>query len=89
MSERLFDRETLLDISVNVIPLGIILFFVVVYTVVGDYPSAPIVTLVQLSIMGLTGIGLLILTYYSGKAIAGAEAGEDHEAEVGLEPDAE
>lgn len=89
MSERLFDRETLLDISVNLIPLGIILFFIVTYTVVGDYPSAPIITVVQMSIMGLTAIGLLVLTYYSGKAIAGAEAGEDHEAQVGLEPDAE
>ena len=85
MSERLFDRETLLDISVNVIPLGIILFFVVTYLVVGDYPSDPLITVVQLSIMGLTGIGLLILTYYSGKAIAGAEAGEEAEALVEAE----
>lgn len=88
MSERLFDRETLLDISVNVIPLGIIAFFVATYLLVGDYPSDPVVTAVQLSIMGLTAIGLLVLTYYSGKAIAGDEAGEDH-AEVALDPDAE
>lgn len=73
MSERLFDRETLLDISVNIIPFGIILFFVVTYLVIGDYPDAPLVRLVQMSIMGLTGIGLLILTYFSGKAIASAE----------------
>ena len=85
MSERLFDRETLLDISVNVIPLGIILFFIGTYAFVGDYPSDPLVSAVQMSIMGLTGIGLLILTYYSGKAIAGAEAGEETEALVEAE----
>ena len=73
MSERTFDRETLLDVSVNVVPLGIILFFVVTYVVVGDYPSDPLVLVVQMSIMGLTAVGLLVLTYYSGKAIAGAE----------------
>jgi hypothetical protein len=85
MSDRLFDRETLLDISVNVIPLGIILFFVVTYAFVGDYPSDPVVSLVQMSIMGLTAIGLLVLTYYSGRAIASAEAGEETEALVGTE----
>ena len=88
MSERIFDRETLLDVSVNVVPLGIILFFVVTYLVVGDYPSDPLVLVVQLSIMGLTGIGLLVLTYYSGKAIAGAER-EESEALVDADADAE
>jgi len=77
MSERIFDRETLLDISVNIIPLGIILFFIVAYTVVGDYPSAPLVTVVQMSIMVLTGLGLVILTYYSGRAISTAERGAE------------
>ena len=62
MSDRLFDRETLLDISVNVIPLGITLFFVVA----GDYHSSPLVSLVQLSIMGLTAVGLLILDVLLG-----------------------
>ena len=82
MSERVFDRETLLDISVNVVPLGIILFFVVTYAFVGDYPSDPLVFVVQMSIMALTGIGLVVLTYYSGRAIASAEAGEEAESIV-------
>ncbi|WP_370518672.1 DUF6684 family protein [Natronomonas sp. CBA1123] len=33
MSNRTFDRETLLDLSVNVIPLAILAFFVIVYGV--------------------------------------------------------
>lgn len=82
MSERVFDRETLLDISVNLIPLGIILFFVVLYAVVGDYPSDPLVFVVQMSIMGLTALGLVVLTYYSGLAIERAEADEEAEALV-------
>jgi hypothetical protein len=73
MSDRLFDRETLLDVSVNVIPLGILLFFVVTYALVGDYPADTLVFTVQMSIIGLTGLGLLVLTCYSGKAIASAE----------------
>lgn len=89
MSERLFDRETLLDISVNVIPLGIIAFFVATYLLIGDYPSDPVVTAVQMGIMGLTAIGLVVLTYYSGKAIASAEEGEERAGDVAVEPDAE
>lgn len=73
MSDRIFDRETLLDVSVNVIPFGILLFFVVTYVLLGDYPAAPLVVVLQLSIIVLTGIGLLVVTYYSGKAIASAE----------------
>jgi hypothetical protein len=88
MSERIFDRETLLDVSVNVVPLGIILFFVVTYVVGGDYPSDPLVLAVQLSIMGLTGFSLLVLTYFSGKAIAGAERRGD-EADALVDADGE
>jgi hypothetical protein len=73
MSERLFDRETLLDLTVNVIPLGILVFFVAAYAVIGSFPDDPVVVLVQMSIILLTAGGLAVLTYYSGKAISGAE----------------
>ena len=73
MSERTFDRETILDLSVNVIPLGMLAFFIVVYAVVGSFPDDPIVLVIQMSIILLTAGGLVMLTYYSGKAIAGAE----------------
>ncbi|QLD85158.1 hypothetical protein HWV23_05285 [Natronomonas halophila] len=78
MSERTFDRETLLDLFVNAIPLGILLFFVVLYAVVAPFPENSVVLVVQLSIISLTALGLAILTYYSGKAISTAEkeAGE-------------
>ena len=95
MSERTFDRETLLDLSVNVIPLGILVFFVAVYAVVGSFPDDPVVLVIQMSIILLTAGGLTVLTYYSGKAISGAEeemdeyvpAGYSHEdAEAGSIP---
>jgi hypothetical protein len=73
MSNRTFDRETLLDLSVNVIPLAILTFFVIVYGVVGNYPDDPVILLVQMSIIIVTGIALTLLTYFSGKAIAGSE----------------
>lgn len=73
MSERTFDRETLLDLSVNIIPLGVLLFFVVLFAVVAPFPGDSVAITVQMAIIIVTGIALAILTYYSGKAIAGAE----------------
>lgn len=87
MERDVFDRETLLDLSVNVIPLGIILFFVVLFVVVAPWGYSPVDTAVQMSLLIAPFAGLAILTYYSGRAIArdegkleeesaGAEAGE-------------
>jgi hypothetical protein len=73
MSERTFDRDTLLDLTVNVIPLGIIVFFVVVYAVISPFPADSVVFVIQMAIMVLTGLGLALLTYVSGKAISTSE----------------
>lgn len=78
MSKRVFDRETMLDLSVNLIPLGILLFFVALFAVVAPFPADSVIIAIQMSIIVLTGVGLAILTYYSGLAIAGAE-GESEE----------
>lgn len=95
MSDRTFDHETLLDLSVNVIPLGIIAFFFVLYAVVVPFPNDALIITVQMSILLLTGIGLAILTYFSGKAIADAETDEQippgyspRDAEVAPSPEA-
>jgi hypothetical protein len=96
MSNRTFDRETLLDLSVNVIPLAILTFFVIVYGLVGNYPDDPVILLVQMSIIIVTGIALTLLTYFSGKAIAGSETEDEippgysaEDAEVAPTPEAE
>lgn len=68
-----FDRETLLDLVVNAIPLGIMLFFIAVFVLVNPFGSDPVGTAIQLSIVGVTFLALLVLTYVSGKAISESE----------------
>jgi hypothetical protein len=90
MSERTFDRETLLDLTVNAIPLAILLFFIVLYAAVAPFPTDSLVLVVQLAIIGLTGVALALLTYYAGKAISSAEKGMDEMTPAGYsEEDAE
>ncbi|CAI49318.1 uncharacterized protein NP_2454A [Natronomonas pharaonis DSM 2160] len=73
MSNSVFDRETMLDLSVNVIPLAVLLFFIAAFAVIAPFPGNAVVVVVQMSIIVLTGFGLAVLTYYSGKAVAGDE----------------
>lgn len=73
MSERTFDRETLLDLTVNVIPLGIILFFVVLFLVVRPWEQNLFLTAVSMALLVVPFVALAVLTYFSGRAIAGAE----------------
>lgn len=90
MSSRIFDRDTLLDLTVNVIPLGILAFFIVVFLVYAPGPFAfdSVFTTVQLAIVITTFVLLAVLTYYAGKAIAGAEKELGVHAETAtIEPD--
>lgn len=74
MSPRTFDRETLLDLTVNAVPLGIMVFFILAFAVFNPFGWDPIVSTLQFAIMGLTTLLLAMLTYYAGKAISEAEA---------------
>jgi hypothetical protein len=81
MSARLFDRDTLLDLTVNIVPLAILGFFFVVFVALNPWGGG--VTLervLQFVLVGWMLVGLTILTYYAAKAI---ETGDDdeHEAE--------
>ena len=77
MSDRIFDRETLLDLTVNGIPLAILLFFVVLFAVMTPFPSNSVVLAIQMAIVIITGFVLAVLTYYSGRAISKAEKEND------------
>ena len=77
-----FERETLLDLTVNVIPLGIILFFVVGFGVVPAFGVDPVMTSVQYSLLVMPLLGLAVLTYYAGKAIERAEARHEESVET-------
>jgi hypothetical protein len=73
MANRIFDKETLLDLTVNVIPLFIILFFVVVFALVNPWGFDPLGSGLQYALLIAPFVALAVLTYLSGKAIAGAE----------------
>lgn len=75
-----FEKDTLLDLTVNVIPLGIILFFIGAFALVNPFGLDPVFSGLQFALM-VSMFGLLaVLTYYAGKAIEGAEHAADQSA---------
>lgn len=74
MSSRTFDRETLLDLVVNAIPLAMIAFFVALFAAFNPFGTNLANQAIQFSIVIITFGALFILTYYSGRAISNAEA---------------
>ncbi len=87
MEKELFDRDTLLDLTVNFIPLGILLLFIVIYLVFNPFGFGGLVSVIQFSIIGIMFIALSVLTYYSGAAVSRAE--NQAEADAALEEDGE
>jgi membrane protein implicated in regulation of membrane protease activity len=73
-----FEKETLLDLTVNVIPLGILLFFIGAFAVVNPFGFDAVFSGLQFSLMVTMFLLLTVLTYYAGKAVEGAE----HETET-------
>jgi cytochrome c oxidase assembly factor CtaG len=74
MSARVFDRETLLDLLVNVIPLAILLFFIGLFLAYDPFGyETSIYTYLQIGIVAVTFVALAYLTYVSGKAISSDE----------------
>ena len=73
MATQIFDRDTLLDLVVNFIPLFIILFFTVGFVVFNPFGFEGLASGIQFGLLVAPFLFLAILTYISGKAIAGAE----------------
>lgn len=73
MATRIFDRETLLDLVVNAVPLFIMGFFIVAFVLFAPFGFDPLASLLQFGIVIAAFVALLVLTYFSAKAIAGAE----------------
>jgi hypothetical protein len=65
MPHPVFNRETLLDISVNLIPLGIILFFTVFLLFFSPWPQNLFVEVIALGLHVVPFVGLAILTWIS------------------------
>jgi len=73
MSPKVFDRDTMLDLTVNFIPLFILLFFLVGYSVYNPFTLGSTERILQYVLLGAPFVLLAILTYLSGKAIASTE----------------
>lgn len=82
-SDSLFTRQLLLDILVNVAPVGVLAFFTVLFLVYGSYPSDPVVTVVQLSLILIPVLVVVVITYYAAKAITRDERAEGPEIPPG------
>ena len=87
MEKELFDRETVLDLTVNFIPLGILLVFIVLYLVFNPFGVGSVISSIQFAIIGTMFLALAALTYYSGGAISRAE--NEMEAAAALEEEEE
>lgn len=73
----IFDRETLLDLVVNGVPLFIMLFFIVAFAVINPFGFDPLASGIQFALIVVPFVALAVLTYFSARAIAGDEATTD------------
>ena len=73
MEAKIFDKETILDLVVNFIPLGIILFFIGTFAVFAPWGFELMPSGLMFAVMGVMFLALAVLTYLSAKAIAGDE----------------
>lgn len=85
MEKELFDRETVLDLTVNFIPLAILLVFIVLYLLFNPFGFGSVISSIQFAIIGAMFVALAALTYYSGAAVSRAE--NQMEAAAALEED--
>lgn len=84
MAERVFTKDTMLDLVVNIIPLGILAFFIGMFALWGPYSWDPLYSTLMLGIIAVAGILLTVLTYFSAIAIEG-DANERAAAERAAE----
>ena len=73
MTERYIDRETLLDLTVNIIPLAILAFFFVLFIAVAPWGWDPLFTTLMLGLIALHFVLLAALTWFAGRIIAKEE----------------
>lgn len=73
MANEIFDRETMLDLLVNIIPLFILGFFIVVFAAVSPFGIDPLASSIQFGLIAIPFVLLAVLTYFAGRAVAGSE----------------
>lgn len=78
MSSTVFDKDTLLDLTVNIVPLAILGFFFAVFIVMNPWGAEfGLERVIQFLIVGSMFVGLAILTYVAAVRIEGGEEGEE------------
>jgi len=79
MASDIFDRETMLDLTVNFIPLFIILFFIVGFAVFAPFGFEPasLGTIMQYVLLLFPFVALAVLTYFSAKVIVRDERAQE------------
>jgi len=71
MAASIFDKDTLLDLTVNIVPLVIMTFFAVLFLVYNPWPGSTLGLVLQFALIAAPFIALAILTYASAKRIEG------------------
>ena len=73
MADRVFNRETLLDLAVNFIPMGMIIFFFGLFILFDPFPSDSLVVTISLGLLVVPFVVLAATTYVTGRIIAEAD----------------
>ncbi|WP_338741955.1 DUF6684 family protein [Haloplanus salilacus] len=74
MATKVFDREMFLDLIVNFIPLFLLFFFIVGYTVYNPFGVDTTFRTLQYALIVMPFVLLALLTYLSAKAIGSSES---------------
>lgn len=90
MAARVLDRETMLDLFVNAVPLAIILLFALVGLVVAPIGWGSLFTeAVELGLLVVPFVVLVVVSYVAGRAVALDEERVEQAERAGAEPDRE
>ncbi|WP_049924047.1 DUF6684 family protein [Halopiger djelfimassiliensis] len=81
MSRRAFDAEIALDLAVNLIPLAIIVFFVVLFAAFNPWGFDPLRSTIQFAVLLSVIILLGLVTVLSARVIEGDERTRGQERE--------
>lgn len=69
MADTVFDRETLLDVTVNIIPLGILSVFFVMYMTWKPWTGDALTGSISIALVVVPFVLLAALTYFAAKEI--------------------
>lgn len=69
MDSSVFDRETLLDTTVNLIPIGMMAFFIAMFAIYFPWTSGPLIRAISVIQIAIPLAFLALITYLAAKRI--------------------